>query len=134
MLVSARNVSYPSEYHSDAHTCCCKCAFMTLKKRARERATTVQLFDTHDPYLFVANLTSGSMVLANENVNEAALGILAIVFGLILCAPLLVLKVVQLVYRKRASQTPLFTSPSWTGAPQLVDIQSSAFESELAEG
>lgn len=50
----------------------------------------VQLYNANDPFLFAANLTHGTMVLADENVNEAAFGIVAMVLGVLLCAPLCV--------------------------------------------
>lgn len=56
----------------------------------QERASTVQLYNANDPYLFAANLTHGTLVLADESVNEAAFGVVAMVLGALLCAPLCV--------------------------------------------
>lgn len=58
--------------------------------------TEVGLFEAHDPYLFVANLTSGSMALAESNINTAAFGIVAFVFGAVLLIPLFLLKVLDM--------------------------------------
>ena len=55
----------------------------------QEKESYVQVVHAFDPHLFVANMTSGSMILANTNVNEVAFGAVAIVLAVVLASPLL---------------------------------------------
>lgn len=64
----------------------------------------VGIYEAHDPYLFVANLTSGSMTLAESSINSAACGIIAIVLGAVLLVPFVLLKALdcwEMHHRKR---------------------------------
>lgn len=77
----------------------------------------VGLFEAHDPYLFVANLTAGSMMLAETSINRAACGIIAIVFGAVLMVPYLLLKAVDLCELQRRKRLVKFTSLSFDAVP-----------------
>jgi hypothetical protein len=72
----------------------------------------VQVYDTHDPLLWLANLTQGSMVLANKNVNEVALGIVTLIFGAVLCMPLVMLQCMRCIQKVTQQQSPLLTGSS----------------------
>lgn len=77
----------------------------------------VALFEAHDPYMFVANLTSGSMMLADSSINSAACGIVAIVFGAVLIIPLVLLKAVDLCEAQRRKRLVKFSSLSFDDIP-----------------
>jgi hypothetical protein len=66
----------------------------------QERDSRVQLYSAHDPYLMVAKLTNGTMVLANENVNELALGLATMLMGVIFCLPFCISLVVVFIGRR----------------------------------
>jgi hypothetical protein len=66
----------------------------------QEQGSTVQLYNAHDPYLTVARLTNGTMVLANENVSEVAFGLVTLLMGLILCIPLCMTLVVDVIDKR----------------------------------
>jgi hypothetical protein len=57
--------------------------------------TSVTIYNAHDPYLYTANLTGGTMVLAEDKLNEVALGITAAVFGFVLMIPVFLLKIID---------------------------------------
>lgn len=60
----------------------------------------MQLYNAHDPYLMVARLTNGTMVLANENISEVAFGLVTLLMGLILCIPLCMVLVVDVIDKR----------------------------------
>ena len=96
--------------------------------------SSVQVYDTNDPSLFVANLTSGSMVLANDNVNEAAMGIVAFVAAGILCMPFTLLKGLEvfewLGVRMQQPKQLLTSTPGID--QQFVDLKGQDASLELA--
>lgn len=58
--------------------------------------STVAIYEAHDPFLFAANLTQGGMLLAEDSINEVALGITSALFGLVLMVPFILLKIIAL--------------------------------------
>lgn len=70
--------------------------------------STVAIYDSHDPFLFVANLTQGGMVLAEDKVNEVALGITFAVFGFVLMVPFALLKIIALFDTSRKQEVRQF--------------------------
>lgn len=61
----------------------------------QEYASQVTIFDAQDPFLFAANLTQGRMVLAEDRVNEVALGITCSLFGIVLMMPFILLTIMS---------------------------------------
>jgi hypothetical protein len=51
----------------------------------------ISFYHEHDPYLLVDYRTGGTMVLAEANVNEVALGCFGIIIGLLVMLPILLL-------------------------------------------
>jgi hypothetical protein len=51
----------------------------------------ISFYHEHDPYLLVDQRSGGTMVLAEVNVNEVAIGCLVIVVGLLAMLPVLLL-------------------------------------------
>jgi hypothetical protein len=71
--------------------------------------STVVLYSAHDPFLFAANLTNGGMVLAEDRINEVALGMTSSVFGVVLMIPFIMLKIITfLANRKKDEQAQTF--------------------------
>lgn len=75
------------------------------------------LYEAHDPYLFVANLTSGSMTLAESRINSAATGIVAMVLGAVLLVPYVLLKLLDLCEANRRKQSVKFNALSFDDIP-----------------
>jgi hypothetical protein len=68
--------------------------------------STVAIYDAHDPFLFAANLTNGGMVLAEDRINEVALGITLGIFGVVLMIPFILLKIIAACEPNRKDEGP----------------------------
>lgn len=77
----------------------------------------VALYEAHDPYLFVANLTGGSMMLAESSSNGAAFGIMAIVFGSFLLVPCVLMKALDTCETQRRKRLVKFSPLSFDEIP-----------------
>jgi hypothetical protein len=84
---------------------------MTAAPAMQGYKSTVVIYDAHDPFLFAANLTQGGMVLAEDRVNEVALGITSCVFGFVLMVPFLLLKIIALFMRRHDDSEPFDDIP-----------------------
>jgi hypothetical protein len=88
----------------------------------------LQLYNANDPFLFVANMTNGSMVLAKDNINEMALGMVSLLLSVAFCIPLVFLYTIAWAgrnWQRRNPQSPLICAGEvvyQTRARDYVDL------------
>lgn len=73
--------------------------------------STIVIYDAHDPYLFASNMTQGGMVLAEDRINEVALGITSGLFGFVLMVPFILLKIIALFEPQTKQDQPFDEIP-----------------------